>query len=311
MKREEIETLRAKVSCEALLERAGYDVDVRQSTRRAVKYRHGSNIIIVTHTGRGWFDPLSDHKGDVFALAMFLGKLSFASAVDEVALHLGFQLSRPQWRTPPSPRSAHSISFRWQKRRVPYPGSAAWQYLNLERSIPTVILRHTIRQDVLREGPSGSIWAAHANSDGEILGWEERGPYWRGFSSGGSKALFRLGASDATRVCVTEAAIDAMSLAAVEGLRSQTLYVSTGGGWSPATDAALSLLAASQGLTLVAATDANSQGDVYADRLRAIAEEFGCDWQRLRPLADDWNDLLRNREEDIMKTRNRKDQPHT
>jgi hypothetical protein len=46
----------------------------------------------------------------------------------------------------------------------------------------------------------------------------------------------------------------------------------------------------------VAATDANSQGDAYAERLSALAEDVGCEWQRLRPSADDWNEVLRTRE---------------
>jgi hypothetical protein len=54
MNREELEALRAKVSCEAVLERAGYQLDVKESTRRAIKYRDGGNIIIVR---RREFDP--------------------------------------------------------------------------------------------------------------------------------------------------------------------------------------------------------------------------------------------------------------
>ena len=142
------------------------------------------------------------------------------------------------------------------------------------------------------------MWAAHVDSHGRVVGWEERGPEWRGFSTGGSKRLFRFGPSDASRLCVTEAAIDAMSLAAIEGSREGTVYLSTGGGWSPATDAALCELAVRPGLTLVAATDANSQADIYAERLRALAETSGCDWQRLRPPANDWNLVLQNREKE-------------
>ena len=78
---------------------------------------------------------------------------------------------------------------------------------------------------------------------GVITGWEERGPSWRGFATGGAKELFRLGASDCSRICVTEAAVDAMSLAALEELRDDTLYVSTGGGWAPATEEAIRALA--------------------------------------------------------------------
>ena len=104
--------------------------------------------------------------------------------------------------------------------------------------------------------------------------------------------LFRLGAADPKRVCVTEAAIDATSLAAIEGLRHGSLYVSTGGGWSPTTEAAMRALAARPGVLLVAATDSNLQGDVFGDRIRAIAAEAGCDYERLRPAREDWNEDL-------------------
>ncbi|MEA3537076.1 DUF3991 and toprim domain-containing protein [Rhizobium sp. CC-YZS058] len=298
MRREELEALRARVSCEALLEQAGYEIDMKESTRRAVKYRHGGNIIVVTHGGRGWFDPLGDEKGDVFGLAMVLKKTTFPAAADAIAALVGFQLSRPEWRPSRSAVSDEAIGDRWRCRRSPSPGSGAWRYLSWERSIPPAIVRQAIREDILREGPFGSMWAAHVQVDGSVVGWEERGPEWRGFSTGGSKLLFRFGPSDANRLCITEAAIDAMSLAALEGSREGTVYLSTGGGWSPATDAALCELAERPGLTLVAATDANSQGDVYAERLRALAEASGCNWQRLRPPADDWNEVLQNREKE-------------
>ncbi|RUW29303.1 hypothetical protein EOA37_34405, partial [Mesorhizobium sp. M2A.F.Ca.ET.015.02.1.1] len=70
------------------------------------------------------------------------------------------------------------------------------------------------------------------------------------------------------------------------------LYLSTGGGWAPATVAAIRRLAARNDALLVAATDNNTQGDVYADRLEAVAAEAGCGFQRLRPAAGDWNEDL-------------------
>lgn len=180
-----------------------------------------------------------------------------------------------------------------------------WRYLRSGRCLPATIIREAIERDVLREGPYGSMWAAHVSDDGAVTGWEERGPDWRGFSTGGSKVLFRLGSSDAARLCVTEAAIDAMSLAAFEGLRESSLYLSTGGGWSPATDSAVRRLAARPGAVLVAATDANSQGETFAGRLRDIADEVGCDWLRLTPPAEDWNGALKAREEEKEERRTR------
>jgi hypothetical protein len=137
------------------------------------------------------------------------------------------------------------------------------------------------------------MWAAHSDSTGAHTGWEERGPEWRGFATDGAKKLFRFGPAGSERICITEAAIDAMSLAAIEGLRPDTLYVSTGGGWSPATDEAIRDLAKRANAWLVAATDNNRQGDVYADRVFAIAAEARALYARLQARAADWNEDLK------------------
>ncbi|NSZ66503.1 DUF3991 and toprim domain-containing protein (plasmid) [Agrobacterium tumefaciens] len=299
MEKQKLKELRDQVPCAALLEQSGFAIDVKESTRKALKYRRGAEIVIVIHGGRGWFDPLSDAKGDVFGLAEHLDGVTFVEALDRVADLVGVIATDPAWSRPDR-KLAHSISVpeRWAKRRSPWLGSMTWRYLRTERCIPVTVIRQAIRSNVLREGPYGSMWAAHVNDDGSVTGWEERGPDWRGFSTGGSKILFRLGSSDAMRLCVTEAAIDAMSLAAFEGLRDSSLYLSTGGGWSPATDAAVRKLAARPGAVLIAATDANSQGETFAGRLRDIANEVGCDWLRLKPPSEDWNEALKAREEE-------------
>lgn len=304
MERQELEDLRDRVPCTVVLEQADFAIDLRESTRRAIKYRRGADIVIVIHEGRGWFDPLSDAKGDVFRLAEHLDGLSFSNAVERVAGLIGFVMARPDRARADFPRVAQSslraasVQTRWAERRQLWQGSAAWHYLRSERSLPDSIIRAAVRADLLREGPYGSVWAAHLNDQGAVSGWEERGPLWRGFATGGSKVLFRFGAEDALRLCVTEAAIDAMSLAAFEGFREGSLYLSTGGGWSPTTDTAIRRLAARPGVRLIAATDANSQGETFASRLRDIADVAGCDWLRLNPPEEDWNDALRAREKE-------------
>lgn len=296
METSEVEYLKERVSCAAVLEKAGFAVDLKESTRRAVKHRRGDEIVIVIHDGKGWFDPQSDAKGDVFSLIRHLDGGNFAEVLATAAGLVGFVPAEPAWtRAPREQEPVASLSERWAARRKPWPGSATWRYLREERFLPDIIIRAAIRQDRLREGPHGSLWAAHVGEEGSVAGWEERGPEWRGFSTGGSKVLFRLGARDASRICVTEAAIDAMSLAALEGLREGSLYLSTGGGWSPATEAAVRSLASRSGAQLIAATDANAQGETFAGRLRDIAEEAGCEWFRLTPPAEDWNDALRAR----------------
>jgi hypothetical protein len=71
-----------------------------------------------------------------------------------------------------------------------------------------------------------------------------RGPTYKGSLTGGVKALFRLPSSGPPlpRLVVTEAAIDTLSLAAIENLRRDTLYALTGGGMGPGTIAALEAL---------------------------------------------------------------------
>ena len=293
MDKREIEELRQKVGCAALLEKDGWKVDVKESTRRAIKYRRDSNIIIVIHEGRGWFDPLSPAKGDVFSLAEHLGSVGFSDVCDRVADVVGFVPSAPAWQRSARPKAPGSIAERWGHRCKPRPGSRAWRYLTDERGLPADIVKQAVACDRLREGPQGSIWAAHSDSTGSLTGWEERGPEWRGFATDGAKELFRFGPDGSERICITEAAIDAMSLAAIEVRRSDTLYVSTGGGWSPATNHAIRNLAKRANVRLVAATDNNRQGDVYADRVRAIAGEASAEYARSRPRTDDWNEDLK------------------
>lgn len=279
MNREDLEALRAKVSCEAVLEQAGYQLDAKESTRRAIKYRHGGNIIIVTHEGRGWFDPLGDEKGDVFALAMFLNRSSFLPAAEAVASLIGFRLSRPEWKCQRTSGPVEDVVERWRNRRTPSPGTSAWRYLCWERSIPSVIVRQAIGEGVLREGPFGSMWAAHLDSHSRVVGWEERGPEWRGFSTGGSKVLFCLGPGDASRLCVyaqPEAAFKAANVDAMLGdpaIAAKTLSRLTA---EPEAFGSL------KGNTGVFASRADK-----SDRDRAL--------KNVTPLADSISDYLRQR----------------
>ena len=71
----ELDLFRTTINCATLLERLapGWRLDRRGSTRRALKYRRGrGEILIVNHDGRGWWDPQSAAKGDIFDLMQFL-----------------------------------------------------------------------------------------------------------------------------------------------------------------------------------------------------------------------------------------------
>ena len=154
MEKNELEEMRDRVPCTVVLEQAGFAVDVKESTRKAVKYRRGAEIVIVIHEGRGWFDPLSDARGDVFSLAAHLEGVSFVEALDQVAALVGFVAKEPMWtRSVRDSVPAETIPERWAKRRKPWRGSMTWRYLRAERCLPENIIRAALRIDVMREGP--------------------------------------------------------------------------------------------------------------------------------------------------------------
>lgn len=299
----ELERMRAGISCATLLERHGWLLDREESTRRAPKYRRGEGeILIVNHDGRGWWDPTGTAKGDVFALAQRLNPgLNFGEIRKLLRPLVGLA---PTWPTAHGNRqrragSAATPAERWSTRPPLCGHGPVWTYLTLGRGLPPVVLNAASRADILREGAYGNAWFAHRDTAGEVSHVEIRGPDYRGALAGGQKALFRLAtAATPKRLAITEAPIDALSLAALEGMRPDTLYAATGGGIGPGTETALDRLLAGlvgvPGAVLLAASDANDAGERHAARLAEIAGgRIAC--ERLRPVEGvDWNDVLRS-----------------
>ena len=66
----EIEELREKVHCAVVLEQTPpcWKLDRKESTKLSLKYRRGKGeILIVSHAGRGWWDPTTTLRGTFFA----------------------------------------------------------------------------------------------------------------------------------------------------------------------------------------------------------------------------------------------------
>jgi hypothetical protein len=290
----EIEWLKAEVNCAALLERLPpvWRLDRAESTCRSLKYRRGGGeIVIVNHDGRGWWDPLSEAKGDIFSLVQHLDPgLNFGEARRVLRGFVGIAPSFPealrarQTRAPRVP-----VAQQWDRRRPLSRGSPAWLYLTGQRKLPERIVVAARVADAIREGPRGSAWFAHRDGTGLLTGIEMRGADYRNFSAGGDKTLFRLPGAPGrlTRVAVCEAAIDAMSLAAIERERDDTLYAATAGGMGPATIAALQqilqVLAIDPAGILIAATDADAAGRRCAARLQGMAAEAAVRFDAILP----------------------------
>ncbi len=167
MEKADIEELRIRVGCAAVLETGGFAIDLKESTRKAVKYRRADDIIIVIHEGKGWFDPLSDAKGDVYSLVQHLDGCDFLEAFVQVASLVGFEQRQPEWqRQSREIEPDQSIPERWTARRRPWRGSATWRYLRDDRHLPEYVIRAGIAHNLVREGPRGSMWAAHQDDEG-------------------------------------------------------------------------------------------------------------------------------------------------
>ena len=240
----------------------------------------------------------SEAKGDVFTLVQHLDPSLNVGHVRQVLWRfVGIAPSYPEMARQPGPAGAdRPVATGWERRPPLRPGSDAWTYLAQMRRLPAAVLTVAATADVVRDGPLASAWFAHRGADGTVCHVDIRGPDYKGSLRGGSKSLFKLptGQGFPCRLVVTEAPIDALSLAALEGLRADTRYTATGGGIGPGTAAALQTelraIAASPGARLIVATDADLAGDRHAARLAEIAAGAGVPSERLRPeIGDDWN----------------------
>lgn len=140
------------------------------------------------------------------------------------------------------------------------------------RGISTSTL-HRFREDV-RCGAFGGIYFAHRNPyTGDIQGFEQR---WEKdgqknaarFAKGGVKTASVLGNREtATRMVIFEGGLDALALAEFEA-REDTIYVSTGGGFGPRTEAALVKLA--EGRQVLSGFDNDAAGEALHSQLTGL-----------------------------------------
>ena len=207
----ELQELRAQVDCRAVLEHAGWTLDGPESTRNAMKYRGGpAQIVIVTHDGRGWFDPLNNAKGDVIALAQRVRGRSLGHARKALRPLVGIApiASPTEVAASVVPLNA---PLSWARAGEAFRGSKGFAYLTDKRGLPASTIGKVVAEDAMREGICGTVWGAHRTAKGEPCGWEMRGPGYKGFSKGGRKTAFWTGEiRSASRVLITESMIDAL-----------------------------------------------------------------------------------------------------
>ena len=136
----EIEELREKVHCAVVLEQTPpcWKLDRKQSTKLSLKYRRGKGeILIVSHAGRGWWDPTSDAKGDVFRLVQRLEPgLSFGHVRKRLRALAGLSPCFPSAdRAGGRKEPDRSVAARWAERKTVWSNSPAWRYLKRQRGL--------------------------------------------------------------------------------------------------------------------------------------------------------------------------------
>ena len=156
----ELQLFRRSVNCAAVLEGmvGGWKLDVRESTRRALKYRRGKGeVLIITHDGRGWWDPLSQAKGDIFDLVQYLDRgLNFGQVRQVLRRFVGVVPIYPtairakQGRGPNRP-----LQERWAKRPCLRPDSPAWAYL--ADAVCARPGKEDVRRVAITEGPTDAL----------------------------------------------------------------------------------------------------------------------------------------------------------
>jgi hypothetical protein len=209
MGRDEIEILRERVGCSILLAQQGFTIDLKEApaVRSNSDAMPRSSSSFMT-TGAGSMHVRTPREM-CLPLQATCSVRGFSEALTADGDLVAVESTALVWIKPtPARKHSASIADRWEGRHRPRPGSASWAYLTQHRAIPAQVIAAAIACDILREGPCGSMWAKHDEGCGSVIGWEERGSEWRGFSTGGTKA-----------------AIDALSLAVVEQVRRDTVYV--------------------------------------------------------------------------------------
>ena len=243
----ELQLFRSSVNCAAVLEGmvGGWRLDVRESTRRALKYRRGKGeVLIVTHDGRGWWDPHSQAKGDIFDLVQYLDRGLNFGQVRQVLRQIHRRCAdisagnSDEAGQGAQPAAAGALG----QTSAPAPRFASvdlsgWRAAPASRSHPRPLRPPRMRfARATTAAPGLPIARTVPSATSKSVGAD-----YKGALAGGHKTMFRFGlvAESLRRLTITEGPIDALSLAALEGGRPgrrarASLRWGPAAGWGPA-----------------------------------------------------------------------------
>src|SRR5271165_1745776 len=99
-------------------------------------------ILIVSHGGKGWWDPTSEARGDVFGLVQKLEPgLNFGHVRKRLREFAGLPPSFPPVdRAGGRNNPDRPVAERWAERKAVWPNSPTWRYLARKRWLPSAII---------------------------------------------------------------------------------------------------------------------------------------------------------------------------
>ena len=282
-------------------DRYGFEIDKRESTSKSTKLRRGDEVLIVRQDedGRyGYFAATrdADDAGDIIRLVQREDSLNLGQVRQLLReFSPGGSSGNPSaGRRPRDTRRGDAYVKTIRKRWAGYWAIKSemldWSYARTRGLTPDSLQRHA---DQVRIDSYGNMLFAHRDAQGNLRGYEIKGRAFSGFSKGGQKRLFAVGATHPLRIAILESGLDALSMMQYEQ-RDDTLYVSTGGAPGRRTLEQLQILAERHPTADIAiAVDRDQAGDHYDAQLReALPQERTVD---ARPASTgiDWNDMLR------------------
>jgi hypothetical protein len=296
----ELERFKAEINLVELASSYGYECIRKESSRSSIVMSHpdGDKIVIAAAPdGHSiFFSVRASSSGSVIDFIMHreLVSLGGARIVLRRCLAPGYLQARSRVHYRPDAiaisQDQPAIYARWLGMQ-PY-SSQGDGYLEL-RGIQAETI--ALFADRIRMDERGNVAFRHDDLR-SLSGWEMKNRGFTGFAGGGKKALFgcKIGVpakEPAPLLVITESAIDALSYYQLQP--QPGVYLSFAGALSQDQQELLRLaLTRYPAARAVAATDADAQGEKYAELLRQMRSDVE---RHAPPIGKDWNDTLLHR----------------
>jgi hypothetical protein len=305
-RRNELEEFKTQIDlCDFACAWGGFAKDKKLSSRCSAVLRHpNGDKLIVARTPDRHHIYFNVHdvrdRGSIVDFVQSRDRVSLGSVRKLLRSYLGRSIVLPAGQEPtalgliPSEFDVSAVQGKWLDAK-PLPSFFA--YLETERQIHRSVLDDPKLNDRIRVDTRGNALFPHFSQDG-LCGFEVKNKGWTGFAPGGLKGCWITRPDPAdSQLLIFETAIDALSLASLEGTQGKR-FVSTAGQMSPLQvdllRAAIDKLPSLSCILLC--MDNDEGGDRMVASIRDALAPYSQLLREYRPArrGQDWNDVLRS-----------------